>query len=351
MSMSVPKLRFKEFDGAIDQGHLVNFTSWSSGGTPSKDIEEYWGDDIPLISGASMHTNQLYDSDVKITRLGLQKGSKLAPKDSILILVRGSMLFNRIPMGITLDDVAFNQDVKCLQSKADLKPQFLFQWLQAKENIIQNKVTSTGIGAGKLDTADLQNLELYKPAQNEQTKIATFLSSVDDKISQLTKKHELLSQYKQGMMQKLFSQQIRFKADDGGEFGEWGETEVKNIAKIYDGTHQTPNYVEEGVPFYSVEHVTANNFSHTKYIAEEVYVAELKRVHLEKGDILLTRIGDIGTSRLIDWDVRASFYVSLALLKINSKYDSSFVNQYIKSQIFQRELHERTIHVAFPKKD
>jgi type I restriction enzyme S subunit len=44
---------------------------------------------------------------------------------------------------------------------------------------------------------------------------------VDEKISQLTQKHELLSQYKQGMMQKLFSQQIRFKADDGSEFGEW----------------------------------------------------------------------------------------------------------------------------------
>jgi len=231
--MAAPKLRFKEFDGDLTESKLVELTLWASGGTPAKDIPEYWGDDIPLISGASMHTNQLYESDVKITRLGLQKGSKLAPKDSILILVRGSMLFNKIPMGITLGDVAFNQDVKCIRPKQELAPQFLFQWLHAKENTIQNKVTATGIGAGKLDTADLQNLKLYKPSSEEQAKIASFLSNVDEKISQLTQKHALLSQYKQGMMQKLFSQQIRFKADDGSEFGEWEEKKLGDICSHF----------------------------------------------------------------------------------------------------------------------
>ncbi len=230
-----PKLRFKEFDGDLTESKLVELTSWASGGTPAKDVPEYWGDDIPLISGASMHTNQLYESDVKITKLGLQKGSKLALKDSILILVRGSMLFNKIPMGITLGDVAFNQDVKCIRPKQQLAPLFLFQWLHAKENTIQNKVTATGIGAGKLDTADLQNLKLYKPSLEEQTKIATFLSAVDEKISQLTQKHQLLREYKQGMMQKLFSQQLRFKADDGSEFGEWEGKELHQIFQIKAG--------------------------------------------------------------------------------------------------------------------
>jgi type I restriction enzyme S subunit len=64
----------------------------------------------------------------------------------------------------------------------------------------------------------------------------------------------------------------------------------------------------------------------------------------------MTRIGDIGTARLIDWDVRASFYVSLALLKQNSSFDSTYLNQYISSVPFQKELWAKTIHVAFPKK-
>ena len=292
-----PKLRFKEFDGDLTESKLVELTSWASGGTPAKDVPEYWGDDIPLISGASMHTNQLYESDVKITKLGLQKGSKLALKDSILILVRGSMLFNKIPMGITLGDVAFNQDVKCIRPKQQLAPLFLFQWLHAKENTIQNKVTATGIGAGKLDTADLQNLKLYKPSLEEQTKIATFLSAVDEKISQLTQKHQLLREYKQGMMQKLFSQQLRFKADDGSEFGEWDQLKFKDVIKIkYGKDHKK---LDDGdIPVLGTGGIM-------RYVDSYLYEGE---------SILIGRKGTIDKPRFISgkfWTVDTLFYTEI----------------------------------------
>lgn len=140
---------------------------------------------------------------------------------------------------------------------------------------------------------------------------------------------------------------LRFPEFDGA----WEERTLGEIAKIYDGTHQTPKYVKEGVPFFSVEHVTANQFKNTKFISREVFEAENKRVKLERDDILMTRIGDIGTARLIDWDVEASFYVSLALLKQDSaKFISKFLSTYIHSPYVARELYRRTIHVAFPKK-
>jgi len=130
----------------------------------------------------------------------------------------------------------------------------------------------------------------------------------------------------------------------------WEVNKLKNITKIYDGTHQTPKYVEEGVPFYSVEHLTGRQFTKTKYISEAVYEKECKRVSLEKNDILMTRIGDIGTAKIIDWNVRASFYVSLALIKQSKNFDSMYLENYINSSIFGSELWKRTIHVAFPKK-
>ena len=86
-----------------------------------------------------------------------------------------------------------------------------------------------------LYSSQLKDLKINKPSKEEQTKIASFLSNVDEKISQLTQKLELLSQYKQGMMQKLFSQQIRFKADDGSEFGEWENILVKEIFDVTRG--------------------------------------------------------------------------------------------------------------------
>ena len=143
---------------------------------------------------------------------------------------------------------------------------------------------------------------------------------------------------------------LRFKNDDGRDFLEWNSAKLTKLARIYDGTHMTPDYKSAGVPFYSVEHVTSDNFNETKYIAEDVYEKENKRVKLERGDILMTRIGDIGTPKFINWDVKASFYVSLALIKQSKNINSLYLSHFIKTSIFQSELHQRTIHVAFPKK-
>ena len=143
---------------------------------------------------------------------------------------------------------------------------------------------------------------------------------------------------------------LRFTDRQGSDFSKWGQKKLGTITEIFDGTHQTPQYVKEGVPFYSVEQVTADQFSDTKSISEESFEQENKRVKLEEGDILMTRIGSVGVAKLINWDVRASFYVSLALIKKSPNFSSQYLVQHIKSQNFQRELWKRTIHVAFPKK-
>ena len=93
---------------------LKNAAQFFSGGTPPKSQPEYWGGDIPWISAKSMKGSRYHDSDLKLTEAGLKKGSRLAPKNSILLLVRGSMLHQKIPVGIATKDVAFNQDVKAI---------------------------------------------------------------------------------------------------------------------------------------------------------------------------------------------------------------------------------------------
>ncbi len=246
LKKNVPVLRFPEFEGNWQTKTLEELADWSSGGTPSKDNPDYWGGDIPWISASSMYYDILSDSENKITDLGLKNGSRLAPKGSILILVRGSMLYNRVPIGIAGRDLAFNQDVKALKFLDNREIKYLFYWLKAQENFLKAKVTGTGIGAGKLDTSELKELIVLKPPIAEQEKIASFLGSIDTRITQLRCKHELLQTYKRGVMQKLFSQQIRFKGDDGHPFPDWEKKRLEAIfSEFKSGYNITSDEITE----------------------------------------------------------------------------------------------------------
>ena len=223
---------------------LSEITKWSSGGTPSKSNKEYWNGDIPWISASSMRGHYYSDSDLKITELAVSEKAKMADKDNILLLVRGSMLWNKIPVGITTHRVAFNQDVKCISpilSKLDID--FLLYWFLAKENQLMGMVTGTGIGAGKLDTNDLQSLNVLLPPLPEQQKIAKILSTWDKAISTTECLIDNSSQQKKALMQQLLTGKKRLLDESGQRFeGEWEERAVSSLGKIYSGgTPSTSN--------------------------------------------------------------------------------------------------------------
>lgn len=163
----VPVLRFSGLDSDINKLKLEEVVVFRSGGTPPKDKASYWDGDIPWISAASMIGKYYSKSNRTLTEEGLKKGSKLANKGSLLILVRGSMLYNKIPVGIAKKDVAFNQDLKSLTVNGNSTVDYLYQWFCAKQNVLLNKVVGTGIGAGKLDTDVLKNLKISLPSLPE----------------------------------------------------------------------------------------------------------------------------------------------------------------------------------------
>lgn len=138
---------------------------------------------------------------------------------------------------------------------------------------------------------------------------------------------------------------LRFK-----EFcGEWEEKKLGDVCKIYDGTHQTPKYVEKGIKFLSVENIK-NIYKSNKYITEDAFKKEFKNNRICNNDILMTRIGDIGTPAIVKTNEYFAYYVSLALLKCNEKINPIFLTQFIQGHSFQSELWKRTLHIAFPKK-
>ena len=115
---------------------------------------------------------------------------------------------------------------------------------------------------------------------------------------------------------------------------------------IYDGVHQTPDYQDSGIMFLSVENIAT--LKSEKYISEEAFERDYK-VYPEKGDILMTRIGDVGTTNVVETAEKVAFYVSLALLKPNG-IDSYFLSNAMKTNAFQKGLRERTLVTAIPQK-
>lgn len=183
---------------------LKNAAQFFSGGTPPKSQPEYWGGDIPWISAKSMKGSRYHDSDLKLTEAGLKKGSRLAPKNSILLLVRGSMLHQKIPVGIATKDVAFNQDVKAIIPNEKFLPLYFYYCFAGRENEFLAKVENTGIGAGKLDTDVLNKIEFYCPPIAEQKSIAHILGSLDDKIELNRQMNDTLEAMAQALFKSWF---------------------------------------------------------------------------------------------------------------------------------------------------
>ena len=136
---------------------------------------------------------------------------------------------------------------------------------------------------------------------------------------------------------------LRFK----GYSDAWEKRKLGEIAGIFDGTHQTPNYQSSGIMFLSVENI--QTLKSNKFISLEDFQKDFK-VSPRTGDILMTRIGNIGTTNVVKSTRPIAYYVSLALIRPNDAIDVYYLNYAINGLSFQRELRRRTLSVAFPQK-
>jgi len=135
---------------------------------------------------------------------------------------------------------------------------------------------------------------------------------------------------------------IRFK----GFSGEWEEKALGDVTNVYDGTHQTPKYTSSGVMFLSVENI--KTLKSEKFISKNSFEKEFK-VFPKKNDVLMTRIGDVGTANVVESDAPKAYYVTLALLKYK-ELDPYFLKNSIGSNKVRKDIWHRTLHIAFPKK-
>ena len=230
---NVPKLRFNEFGGDWRQTQLGSvfdiFQGYAFSSNDAQTTGVRWlkiadvgiqqmKPDSPSYLPADFHT--------KHARYALTEG------DYVMALTR-PILDGRLKIAKVNQEYSgalLNQRVGKLQSDECLD--FVYFCLQ-QSDLIQ-KIDSFILGSEppNLSVNQVKPIKIGIPALREQQKIAAFLSAVDTKIEQLTKKEQLLQQYKKGVMQKIFSQEIRFKADDGSEFPEWTEHKFHDVYKF-----------------------------------------------------------------------------------------------------------------------
>ena len=136
----------------------------------------------------------------------------------------------------------------------------------------------------------------------------------------------------------------RFKAFENADA--WELRKLNEVSDIYDGTHQTPKYQDDGVMFLSVENI--KTLTSNKFISREAFEVEFK-IRPQRGDVLMTRIGDIGTANVVETDEDLAYYVSLALFK-SEELNPYFLQASIYAPFVQDQIWKRTLHIAFPKK-
>lgn len=350
-----------------------------------KDSGEYWLGEIPehwelyklkhlfyekkkvlnpnLNSGSISFGKVVYKDDEKITE---------ATKATYQEVLKGEFLIN--PLNLNYDlislrialseiDVVVSSGYIVIKNNRELNKRY-FNYLLHRYDVAYMKLLGSGVRQ-TISFTHIANSQLAFPPLQEQTAIAAFLddktAKIDRAIAQKEKMIGLLKERKQILIQELVTgkkvwnpAQNAFTApekvkDSGvawiGEVPEhWAISKLKYLTRqIVDGTHFTPTYVEQGVPFLRVTDIS-NEFNNeidwlsTKYIPFSEHKELIKRAKPEMGDVLLSKNGTIGITRVVDWDVEFSFFVSLCLIKLTQALNPYFFCQFFDSPIVDQQI-------------
>lgn len=255
-SEQVPALRFDKFKGPWSteaMGKLAEFTKGK--GVSKQDITDEG--ELPCIRYAELYTvyGEVIDEVVSRTALDTD-GLELSQAGDVIIPASGETAIDIARAACVKNaGVALGGDLNIIRSALD--GTFLAYHLNGVQRLAIASLAQ-GKSVVHLYPQQLRKLSIRFPTLPEQQKIAAFLGAVDRKIQQLKRKQALLEQYKKGVVQQLFSQQLRFKQKDGGEFPEWEERELSEVLT----EHKLSSTGKEEVYSVSVHKSLINQIEH-----------------------------------------------------------------------------------------
>jgi type I restriction enzyme S subunit len=230
----MPELRFSEFHESWELTTLGQFFSIFNGYAFSSSDAASSG--CRWIKIADVGVSSIKDDNKSYLPsdfLNTHPKFKLREGDVILALTR-PILGNKLKIAYVTADCnnsLLNQRVGKIITSHNIE--FVKQRLQSFEIVSKIESRIAGTDPPNLSPSEISSIKLFIPSPQEQKKISKFLLAVDQKINLLTKKKEALETYKKGLMQKIFSQELRFKREDGTDYPEWTTIKLKDVLEEY----------------------------------------------------------------------------------------------------------------------
>lgn len=264
-----PQLRFPEFSGSWKSKKLEEVGSIINGLTYSPD--DIHDDGVLVLRSSNIKENQLSFNDNVYVNTDNYNAVK---EDDILICVRNgsrNLIGKNALITKEAEGVAFGAFMSVYRSELN---KFVFQ-LFATDTYYKIIQENLGATINSINNSDLKKFEFFFPLKEEQDKIADFLRDIDNKINQLSKKKELLEQYKKGIMQKIFNQEIRFKDDNGNDFSDWVEKKLVDIANK-KSSNISANKIEDNFGNYIIYGASGILKKINFYKEEDDYISIVK---------------------------------------------------------------------------
>ena len=217
-------------------------------------------------------------------------------------------------------------------------PEFLPYFMQS--DLFMRRALSISVGSlsPTINWKALAAEEFLLPSLEEQGRLAEVLSASQALVEALTR-HALAAR-------TAFLAAVDDVFTRSAQRGDHAVAPLSDLAtKIVDGVHHTPSYTKNGVPFLTVENLTRGrgiDFSETRFISEEDHSQFVRRANPQKGDVLITKDGTLGVSRVVETDIPFSIFVSVALVSpVRKVLDPWFLRFYFESTLFKNHIGSR----------
>ncbi|HDG5468855.1 TPA: restriction endonuclease subunit S, partial [Staphylococcus aureus] len=292
---NVPELRFPGFEGEWEEKKLGEIFQIISGSTPLKSNKKFYENgNINWVKTTDLNNSKVTHSKEKITEYAMNSLKlKLVPKNSVLIAMYGG--FNQIGRtGLLKIDATINQAISALLMNHETNPEFIQAYLNYQVKGWKRYAASSRKDPN-ITKKDIEQFKVPYVSINEQQKIGEFFSKLDRQIELEEQKLELLQQQKKGYMQKIFSQELRFKDENGEDYPEWEEKQLGELGVTYAGlSGKAKEDFGFGKDVYvSYVNVFKNNIATLEMVENVSIKPGEKQNNVKFGDILFTTSSEV----------------------------------------------------------